>query len=65
MEADSDAIRNIFLPNGHKILHHHHDKDLTVFLAYATNPMCQEKQFYFIFTCKLCNNFFADAIFLI
>ena len=26
--------------------------------------MCQEKQFYFIFTCRLCNYFIADAIFL-
>ena len=66
MEVDSDAIRNISLPDGHKILHHRYDrdKDLTVFLAYATNPMCQEKQFYFIFTCRLCNYFIVDAIFL-
>jgi len=26
--------------------------------------MCQEKQFYFIFTCRLCNYFIVDAIFL-
>ena len=66
MEVDSDTIRNISLPDGHKILRHHHDRDkgLTIFLAYATTSMCQEKQFYFIFTCRLCNYFIADAIFL-
>jgi len=66
VEVDSDTIRNISLPDGHKILRHHHDHDkgLTIFLAYATTSMCQEKQFYFIFTCRLCNYFIADAIFL-
>ena len=66
LEVDSDAIRNITLPRGHKIIYHTHDQDknLTIFLAYATNSMCQEKQFYFIFTCKLHNYFTAAGMFL-
>ena len=66
LEVDSDAIRNITLPDSHKILCHSHnqDKNLTIFLAYATNSLCQNKQFYFIFTCKLHNNFIAAGIFL-
>ena len=66
LEVDSDAIRNITLPRGHKIVYHTHDQDknLTIFLAYATNSMCQEKQFYFIFTCKLHNYFTAAGMFL-
>ena len=66
LEVDTDAIRNITLPGGHKIIYHTHDQDknLTIFLAYATNSMCQEKQFYFIFTCKLHNYFTAAGMFL-
>ena len=66
LEVDSDAIRNISLPEGHKILGHTHDRDknLTIFLAYATNFVYQEKQFYFIFTCKLHNYFIAARVFL-
>ena len=66
LELESDTIRNIILPQGHKILCHSHDRDknLTIFLAYATNSMCQEKQFYFIFTCRLHNYFTAAGMFL-
>ena len=66
LEVDSDTIRNIYVPDGHKILFHSydHNKNLTVFLAYATNSMCRKKQFYFIFTCKLYDCFIADGMFL-
>ena len=63
---DSDAIRSISLPDGHKILVHGYDKDnnLTIFLAYATDSIGQKKQFYFIFTCKIHNYFIAFGMFL-
>ena len=66
LEADCDTIKNIILPNGHKILCHSHnrDNDLTIFLAYATNSMCQKKQFFIIFTCKLYNYFIAAGVLL-
>lgn len=65
-EADSDAIRSIILPDGHKILCHSHDRDsnLTIFLVYATDSIGQKKQLYFIFTCKLHNYFIAAGMFL-
>ena len=63
---DSDAIRSISLPDGHKILRHSHDQDnnLTIFLVYATDSIGQKKQFYFIFTCKIHNYFVAAGMFL-
>ena len=63
---DSDAIRSISLPDGHKILCHSHDRDnnLTVFLAYATDSIGQKKQFFTIFTCKLHNYFIAAGVLL-
>jgi len=66
LEVDSDTIRNIILPDGHKILCHSHDqnKNLTIFLACATNSMGQKKQFFIIFTCKLYNYFIAAGVFL-
>ena len=66
LEVEFDAIRNISLPAGHKILCHSHDRDnnLTIFLAYATDSICQKKQFYFIFTFKLHNYFIAAGMFL-
>ena len=66
LETDSDAIRSISLPDGHKILCHCHDRDnnLTIFLAYATDSIGQRKQFYFILTCKLHNYFVAAGMFL-
>ena len=66
LEVDSDTIRNIFLPDGHKILCHSHDqnKNLTTFLAYATNSKGKKKQFFIIFTCKLYNYFIAAGVFL-
>ena len=66
LEVDSDTIRSISLPAGHKILCHSHDRDndLTIFLAYATDSIGQKKQFYFIFTCKLHNYFIAAGMFL-
>ena len=65
-EADSGTIRNLTLPDGHKILLHSHnqDKNFTIFLAYATNSIRQKKQFYFIFTCKLHRYFIAAGMFL-
>ena len=66
LEVDSDIIQNIYLPVGHKILghYHDHDKSLTIFLAYASNSKLQEKQFYFISTCRLGDYLVADAVFL-
>ena len=66
LEVEFDAIRNISLPACHKILCHSHDRDnnLTIFLAYATDSICQKKQFYFIFTFKLHNYFIAAGMFL-
>ena len=66
LETDSDAIRSISLPDGHKILCHSHDRDnnLTIFLAYAADSIGQKKQFYFIFTCKIHNYFIAAGMFL-
>ena len=66
LEVDPDTIRNISLPDGHKVFFHSHDQEnnLTIFLAYATNSTCQNKQFYFIFICELRNCFIADGMFL-
>ena len=66
IETDCDAIRSISLPDSHKTLGHihHEDKNLTIFLACATDSMYQKKQFYFIFTCKLHNYFIAAGVFL-
>ena len=66
LDIDSDTIRSISLPDGHKILCHSHDKDnnLTIFLAYATDSIGLKKQFYFILTCKLQNYFLAAGMFL-
>ena len=66
LEVDSDTIRSISLPAGHKIVCHSHDRDndLTIFLVYATDSIGQKKQFYFIFTCKLHNYFIAAGMFL-
>ena len=63
---DSDAIRSISLPHGHKILCHSYDRDnnFTIFLAYATDSIGQKKQFYFIFTCKIHNYFVTAGMFL-
>ena len=66
LEVDSDTIRSISLPAGHKILCHSHDgdKSLTTFLAYATNSTSKKKQYYFIFTCKLHNYFIAAGLYM-
>ena len=66
LEVDSDAIRSISLPDGHKILCHSHDRNnnLTIFLAYATDSIWQKKQFFIIITCKLYNYFIAAGVFL-
>ena len=66
LEVDSDAIRSISLPDGHKILCHSYDRDnnLTIFLAYAIDSIGQKKQLYFILTCKIHNYFIAAGMFL-
>ena len=65
MDSDNN-IKSISVPDGHTIIGHFYDseKDFTMILACASDVTSQEKQFYYIFVCRLWGYFIIEGVFL-
>ena len=67
VQLDSENhIKGISVPESHTILGHtfDRDKDFTILLACTSEVKSQEKQFYYIFVCRLHGYYIVEALFL-